>query len=246
MAFAPRRNLIGMFALAGLGLAGCGLFFPESDVPFEAIIIDFVGGTMVSQTLDGDTVYGGSSGMYCNGGSYRGGGSQASEDATKKDMENEINYEKDRKREDDKELDKCEGKRVPQSTFDGPAGCDRAQRDKYRAAYGLANFDGHPDYLDMVDKCSKADSAAYANPCNGPHLDGLLEDRKRHEKSIIDLEAKLASFKSCVDDRKRQAQANQPPRQGVDPAIILMNPGLFQPRPRQQPQQTRPPTSSGH
>lgn len=248
MVFALRRNLAGAFALAGLALSGCGLLFPELDPSYGAVddyMLGDFGYSRVYTNFDGSKVFGDQQGTYCQGGSYLGGGSEQSEDRTKDNFDGKIDKNKNQVKDIDKRASQCANKRKEKGAYDGQFGCDRPALIAATSRMAMAAnppADQWESFHRGRERCSNADAATVADPCYAANLDDDRANRTYLEQENRKLEADRKQFEACVDDRKRQVRASQPPSQGVSPGIIILQSPTYYQRPRQQ---QRPPSSGG-
>ena len=243
-----RRNpLLVVAALAGgLTLSGCleAFLALEEDINTpHPNHMETGPGYTIDTYPDGTTVF---SGMHCDGsGGYRGGGDQASESCTKDALEKSIDDYKNQMRDLDRKRDKCGGRYPKSFDYDRRANCDRGRYEQI--LHASSRPPRNDDEFNTLNRdCAAASNAEHADPCSEANNFNDKQNRDYIQKNLAEKQAELKRLQACIDDRKRQAQANQPQRPGIDPSFILNNPGLFQPRPRQQQQHPQSRPSTGH
>jgi hypothetical protein len=81
--------------------------------------------------------------------------------------------------------------------------------------------------------CGDADAAAKSDPCSEANFNRNDNRRSSLRTQAAVHQSNKDRFDKCIDDRKRQAKAQQErARPAVDPSFILNQPGLFRPSPR--------------
>jgi hypothetical protein len=194
-------------------------------------------GRSIYQLPTGETRYvgpGGSGGdIYCVGGTYRGGG-PGSSDAIKNGLRNEIDAAKRKVKDFEGKINACRGKVKSIADFEREAGCNwnrmrelGGQIVNATSAAEAQRLQGEQDTINA--NCRTARLNYLADPCSDTNyrfnqdMAGFWRDQVAHKEN------QLKQFEACDGQRQQQAR---PQRPGIDPAIILMTPGLFGPPPR--------------
>jgi hypothetical protein len=162
--------------------------------------------------------------VVCTHGGGYGGGSDAELATTRAAAAGKLQQLQNDYNEAKRTVEFCKNKTVTQAQMDAQQGCDRANH-----APHLTHEQKSPAQLATYPRCVAAESAFYNNPCNNYRVENAQRDIPYLQAAIEREKARLGNIDACIKDKQRREQAQHRP--AVNPAIILMNPGLFGPRP---------------